>query len=140
MKWTSGNLEIDDDRSRIDLDRVVGWLANSYWARWAPTEITRRSWERASVVLGLYRGDELIGCARALTDFARFAYLSDVFVVPEFRGQGLGKWLVRTMLDHPEIGGVRWMLHTNDAHGLYRELGFMAADETVMQRPRPAVK
>jgi GNAT superfamily N-acetyltransferase len=137
MRWTNGDLEIDDDKARIDLDRIVAWLAQSYWAGWAPPEITRRSWETAGVQLGLYTNGEMIGCARAITDFARFAYLSDVYVEPEFRGQGLGRWLVQVMLEHPEIQNVRWVLHTKDAHGLYRQFDFEPADETVMQRARP---
>jgi GNAT superfamily N-acetyltransferase len=138
MRWTNGEYEIDDERARLDMERIVGWLAESYWARNTPVDMVRRSWDNAGVVLGLYRGDELIGCARALTDFARTAYLSDVNVVPEHRGHGLGRWLVQTMIEHPAIPAVRWILHTNDAHGLYKQLGFEAADETVMQRPRPA--
>jgi GNAT superfamily N-acetyltransferase len=136
MKWTNGAFEIDDDRDRIDLDRVAAWLAASYWAGWAPSEITRRSWERASVVLGMYHEGAMIGGARALTDFARFAYLSDVYVEPAYRGRGLGSWLVQTMLNHPEIGNVRWALHTDDAHGLYRAFGFVPASEKVMERLR----
>ncbi|MGH2616932.1 MAG: GNAT family N-acetyltransferase [Thermomicrobiales bacterium] len=138
MRWTNGDYEIDDERSRLDMDRIVGWLAKSYWARHTPEPAVRRSWQRSGVVFGLYRGDELIGCARAVTDFARFAYLSDVFVEPEYRGHGLGRWLVQTMIEHPDIPAVRWVLHTDDAHGLYGQLGFEPADETVMQRPRPA--
>jgi GNAT superfamily N-acetyltransferase len=137
MRWNNGDYELDDDRARIDMDRVVAWLAESYWAGTQPEAAVRRSWEAAGVVLGLYHNDEMIGCARAVTDFTRVAYLSDVFVLPEHRGHGLGRWLVQTMLAHPEIGPVRWVLHTADAHGLYRQLGFEAADETVMQRPRP---
>ena len=79
---------------------------------------------------------DLVGCARAITDFARFAYLSDVFIEPEHRGQGLGRWLVQTMLEHPDVPNVRWVLHTSDAHGLYRQFGFEPGDETVMQRSR----
>jgi GNAT superfamily N-acetyltransferase len=134
MRWTRDEYEIDDDRARLDMERIVGWLAGSYWARNTPEAAVRRSWERAGVVLGVYHGNELIGCARAVTDFARFAYLSDVFVLPEHRGHGLGRWLVETMIEHPEIPGVRWVLHTNDAHGLYGQFGFEPADETVMQR------
>jgi GNAT superfamily N-acetyltransferase len=137
MRWTNGEFELDDDRARLDMARIIGWLAHSYWAGSQPEAVVRRSWDRAGVVLGLYRADEMIGCARAITDFARFAYLSDVLVEPEYRGKGLGHWLVQTMLEHPDIPRVRWVLHTNDAHGLYRQLGFEAADETVMQRPRP---
>jgi GNAT superfamily N-acetyltransferase len=136
VKWTNGPFEIDDDRGRIDLERVTEWLATSYWAGWAPPEITRRSWERASVVLGLYHDGVMIGGARALTDFARFAYLSDVYVEPAYRGHGLGRWLVQTMIDHPEIGNVRWVLHTDNAQGFYREFGFVATDEKVMERLR----
>jgi GNAT superfamily N-acetyltransferase len=137
MRWTNSDYEIDDDRSRLDMDRIVCWLAESYWARNTPESAVRRSWEKAGVMLGLYKDAELIGCARAVTDFARFAYLSDVFVEPGHRGHGLGRWLVQTMIEHPDILGVRWVLHTDDAHGLYSQLGFEAPDETVMQRPRP---
>jgi GNAT superfamily N-acetyltransferase len=79
----------------------------------------------------------LVGCARAVTDFTRFAYLADVFILPEHRGHGLGRWLVQTMIEHPSVGNVRWVLHTLDAHGLYRQFGFELADEMVMQRPKP---
>src|SRR5687768_17649160 len=67
---------------------------------------------------------QMIGCARAITDFTRFAYLSDVYVEPEHRGHGLGRWLVQTMLEHPDVPRVRWVLHTdrkstrlNSSHG-----------------------
>ena len=140
MRWINGKYEIDDDRARLDMNRIAGWLAESYWARNTPEAAVRRSWERAGIVLGLYRDEEMVGCARSVTDFARFAYLSDVFVLPEHRGHGLGRWLVQTMIAHPEIQSVRWVLHTNDAHGLYGQLGFEAADKTVMQRPRPPIR
>jgi GNAT superfamily N-acetyltransferase len=138
MRWTNGAYEIDDEQSRLDMDRVVAWLAESYWAHSQSEAAVRRSWDAAGVSLGLYHGGQMIGCARAVTDFTRFAYLSDVYVEPEHRGQGLGRWLVQTMLDHPDVPQVRWVLHTVDAHDLYGQLGFLPADETVMQRPRPA--
>jgi GNAT superfamily N-acetyltransferase len=137
MRWTNGEFELDDDRARLDMDRIVAWLAESYWARNQTEAAVRRSWDAAGIVLGLYHGHAMIGCARAITDFTRFAYLSDVYLEPAYRGHGLGRWLVQTMLEHPEASQARWVLHTNDAHGLYRQLGFLPADETVMQRPRP---
>ena len=85
------------------MDRIVAWLAESYWAGTQPEAAVRRSWDAAGVTLGLYHGGEMIGCARAVTDFTRFAYLSDVYVEPEHRGHGLGRWLVQTMLDHPDV-------------------------------------
>jgi len=138
VRWTNGPYEIDDDQWRLDMDRIVAWLAESYWAGTQSEAAVRRSWDAAGVTLGLYHGDRMIGCVRAITDFTRFAYLSDAYIEPEYRGHGLGRWLVQTMLDHPDVPRVRWVLHTKDAHGLYCQLGFLPADETVMQRPRPA--
>ena len=142
MRWANGEYDIDDERSRLDMDRIVGWLAESYWARSQPEAAVRRSWDAAGVTLGLYHGDEMIGCTRAITDFTRFAYLSDVYVEPAHRGHGLGRWLVQTMLDHPNVLGVRWVLHTRGTTArLYHQLGFETlsetVDETVMQRRRP---
>jgi GNAT superfamily N-acetyltransferase len=137
MQWERDQFVIDDDRQRLDMPRIMGWLAESYWAGWRPAEEVRRSWDAAAVVLGLYEGQELIGCARAVTDLTRFAYLSDVYLNPAYRGHGLGRWLVQTMLDHPAISdNARWVLHTADAHGLYAQLGFEPAEESVMERPR----
>jgi GNAT superfamily N-acetyltransferase len=115
----------------------VSWLAESYWAGSQPEAAVRRSWDAAGVTLGLYHDGQMIGCARAITDFTRFGYLSDVYVDPGHRGNGLGRWLVQTMLDHPDVPRVRWVLHTADAHALYARFGFLPGDETVMQRPRP---
>jgi GNAT superfamily N-acetyltransferase len=142
MQWTRGAFALDDDRARLDMPRIVGWLAESYWARTQPEAAIRRSWDAAGVVLGLYDGDTMIGCCRAVTDFTRFAYLSDVYVDPAYRGQGLGRWLVETMLTHPELPRVRWVLHTRSyTTRFYEELGFELVGEkeeaTVMQRPRP---
>jgi GNAT superfamily N-acetyltransferase len=144
MRWEQGEYVIDDDRARLDLDRVVCWLADSYWARLTPEAAVRRSWQMSGVVLGLYHGETMVGCARAVTDFARFSYLSDVYVEPDHRGHGLGRWLVQTMIEHPEVQGVRWVLHTRSYTArLYEDFGFeVIADspnETVMQRPKPPI-
>lgn len=137
MQWTRDQFVIDDDRERLDRPRIMSWLAESYWAGWRPPAEVERSWDAAALVLGLYDGKELIGCARVVSDFTRFSYLSDIYVDPQYRGLGLGRWLVETTLDHPGISkNSRWLLHTSDAHGLYAQLGFLPADETVMQRPR----
>jgi len=137
MQWRRGQFTLDDDRQRLDMERILGWLSESYWARARTAAEVQRSWDAAGIVIGLYDGNTLIGCARAVTDFTRMAYLSDVYVEPAYRGTGLGRWLVQTMIEHPDAPAVRWVLHTSDAHGLYRQLGFEAADETVMQKPRP---
>ena len=137
MQWTRDQFVIDDDRARLDMPRIMGWLAESYWAGWRPPAEVRQSWDAAAVVLGLYDGQDLIGCARVVSDFTRFSYLSDVFVNPAYRGHGLGRWLVEIAVDHPAISeNSRWLLHTSDAHGLYERLGFEPAADNVMERPR----
>lgn len=91
---------VSDDPAKLDLDLVCGFLAGSYWARDTPRETIRRSIEN-SRAFGLYRGGEQAGFARAVTDYARFAYLADVFVLEAHRGRGLGAWLVECVLHRP---------------------------------------
>lgn len=123
-EWRRGGLTISTDPARLDLAVVHGFLTESYWAKGIPIETVRRSIE-ASLPFGLYRGPRQIGFARVVTDFATFAYLADVFVLPEARGEGLGTWLVETVVSHPRLQGLRrWVLLTADAHGLYRKFGF----------------
>jgi len=96
----------------------------AYWARGVPRAVVERAITN-SLVFGLYAAGEQVGFARVVTDQATFAWLADVFVLPEHRGHGLGKRLVRAALDHPGLQGLRWfLLGTADAHGLYRQLGF----------------
>ena len=123
--WAQGEFEISTDPARIDLNRVHEFLTISYWAREIPVEIVRRSIENA-LCFGIYCGDRQVGFARVITDRATFAYLADVFVLPEYRGRGLSKWMMECILAHPDLQGLRrWMLATQDAHGLYRQYGFL---------------
>jgi GNAT superfamily N-acetyltransferase len=128
MDWRRGPHLVSDDRSRLDLSVVHGALARSYWAEQIPLELVRRSLEH-SLCFGLYCADDgrQIGFARVVTDRATFAYLSDVFVTEEHRGQGLGRFLVECVHAHPELQGLRrWLLVTRDAHTLYSKLGWRA--------------
>ena len=116
--------EIDTDRTRLDLPLVHRFLAASHWAQDIPIAVLERAVEQ-SLPFGLYREAAQIGFARVVTDRATFGYLADVFVLPEERGKGLGRWLVETVLDHPELQGLRrWLLGTRDARGLYARCGF----------------
>jgi GNAT superfamily N-acetyltransferase len=119
------DLEISTDRTRIDVDLVHRFLAASYWANGRPREIVERSIEH-SLCFGAYTGGRQVAFARVITDYAVHAYLADVFVVPELRGRGISKALMRSILDHPGLQGLRWTLGTRDAHGLYAEFGFKA--------------
>ena len=128
-------LELDDDPSRIDVAAVHDYLANeSYWARGRPYEVVERLVQEAQRVVGLYDGDRQIGFARAFTDGASLVYLADVYVLPEYRRRGLGVELIREMVENGPLAGLRWILHTRDAHGLYAKFGFGEPSERVMER------
>jgi GNAT superfamily N-acetyltransferase len=123
-EWTRGKFRISTRRELIPLDVVHSFLTGSYWAAGIDEATVRRSIDH-SLAFGLYDGDVLAGFGRVITDFATFAYIADVFVVPPYRGRGLGKWLVEVMTTHPELEKLRsWYLRTQDAHGLYAQFGF----------------
>jgi GNAT superfamily N-acetyltransferase len=122
--WQRDGYLISTDASMLDLEVVHGYLSRSYWAAGVPEDVVRRSIEN-SLCFGVYRGEEQAGFARVVTDRATFAYLADVFVLDEHRGQGIGKWLLEVILSHPDLQGLRrWMLATRDAHDLYRRYAF----------------
>lgn len=122
---TQAGYEIDDDQARLDLDVITGFLLTTYWSKHRSRETIERAVER-SFGVGLYAPDgEQAGFARVVGDATTFAWLADVFVLPEHRGQGLARILVTAVLEHPDHAGVeRWMLATLDAHGVYAPLGF----------------
>ena len=129
-------LVLDDDRKRIDVDAVHDFLSNaSYWARGRPHDVVERLVRNANRVVGIYDGDRLVGFARAFTDGATLAYLADVFVLDEYRGRGLGVELIREMIDNGPYAHLGWILHTRDAHGLYRKFGFVDPTDRVLERP-----
>jgi ribosomal protein S18 acetylase RimI-like enzyme len=129
-------LVLDDDPSRIDVDAVHDYLANhSYWAHGRPCDVVERLTREAQRVVGLYDGDRQVGFARAFTDGVSLVYLADVYVLPDYRGRGLGVELVREMVENGPYARLRWTLHTRDAHGLYRKVGFAEPSERLMERP-----
>jgi GNAT superfamily N-acetyltransferase len=129
--------ELDDDRDRIDLDAVHDFVANhSYWAPGRPRDEQERLVQEAQRVVGLYHDGRQIGFARAVSDGASITYLADVYVLPEYRGRGLGVELVREMVENGPYADKRWLLHTADAHALYEKFGFGPPSDRVMERPR----
>ena len=120
---------ISTDPTRLDLDTVVDMLTRAYWAVGRPRERTERALQN-SLVFGVYEGDKQVGMARVVTDYSIFAYLCDVFIHEDYRGHGLGKWLIQTILEHPDLVEMRrWVLVTDDAHGLYKQYGFTSIDD-----------
>lgn len=129
--------EVDADPSRIDLDAVCAFLrTEAYWARWRSDEVIRAQVRSAWRVVGGYAPDGTqVGFARAFSDGYALAYLADVYVLDGHRGRGLGKRIVRAMIDEGPGAKFRWMLHTADAHGLYRGFGFAEPDAQYLERP-----
>jgi GNAT superfamily N-acetyltransferase len=128
-------IELDDDPRRIDVAAVHDFLANhAYWAKGRPYEVVERLIREAQRVVGVYDGDRQVGFARAFTDGVALVYLADVYVVPEYRGRGLGIELVRTMVEDGPYANLRWILHTRDMHRLYARFGFTEPSERVMER------
>ena len=118
------DIEVSTDRARLDLPLIERFLNTSYWAAGRPREVIERSIAH-SLCFGVYTAGRQIGFGRVITDRAVFGYLSDVFVLPEFRGRGVGKYLVKAMLEHPDVRGLNLLLlRTRDAHGLYAQFGF----------------
>ncbi len=115
---------ISTDPARLQLEAICQFLAQSYWANERPRQVIARSLEN-SLCFGVYQGNKQVGLARVVTDYATYAWLCDVFIHPDYRGRGLGKWLMTSLLAHPELLHVRrWALATRDAHDLYRKYGF----------------
>jgi GNAT superfamily N-acetyltransferase len=121
----NGEYSITTDQSKFDLEVIHHYLAyDSYWAQNIPMETVKKMIAN-SLCFGVCYQDKQIGFARMITDKAVFAYLADVFILPEYRGQGLSKWLMQTILSHPDLQGLRRiLLVTSDAHGLYEKFGF----------------
>jgi GNAT superfamily N-acetyltransferase len=133
----AGGFEVDDDPGRIDVEAVHDFVSNhSYWAPGRPRDEQERLVREAQRVVGVYDGERQIGFARAVSDGASVTYLADVYVLPEYRGRGLGVELVREMIENGPYADKRWILHTADAHSLYAKFGFGAPSERVMERPR----
>ena len=124
METTRESFTISDDRARLDRAAVHRFLDGSYWAKGIPREVVDRSIDH-SLSFGVYDGEAQVGFARVVTDFATYAYVADVFVLESHRGRGLARWLMETILSHPDLQGIRrWNLVTRDAHELYRRVGF----------------
>ena len=125
-----GDILVSCDRQKLDVNRIHAFLTRSYWAEGVSRETVERSIEH-SIPFGLYCDGEQAGFARVISDQASYAYLADVYVEEPFRGRGLSKLLMRAVMAHPELQGLRrWILGTRDAHGLYRRFGF-----SELQRP-----
>ena len=141
MEWNRDKFAITCDPAKQDYAVIAQFLATSYWASGIPSETVAKSLAN-SLCFGVFDGARQIGFARVISDRATIAYLGDVFILPEYRGLGLAKWLMDCIVSHPDLQGLRrWILATRDAHGLYRKFGFtpLKKPELFMERHDPDV-
>lgn len=120
----STDLIISTEKEKLDIPLIHSFLTNAYWAKGRTIEKVKKSINN-SICFGLYLNNKQIGFARIITDKVVFAYIMDVFIVEEERGNGYSKKLMKEILNHPELIGIKtWFLETKDAHGLYERFGF----------------
>jgi GNAT superfamily N-acetyltransferase len=133
---TDADFEIDDDPARVDRDVVWEFLSTrAYWGRWRARDDVDRQLDGAWRQVAAYVDGRMVGFARAVSDGVALAYLADVFVLDDYRGRGVGRALVTAMIDDGPGADFRWMLHTKDAHDLYRPFGFAEPDASMLERP-----
>jgi len=139
--WINGSFTVTCDPAKMDRAMIAEFLASSYWAKGIPPATVEKSLEH-SLCFALRDGNHQVGFARVISDHATIAFLNDVFVLPEYRGRGLSKWLMECITSHSELQGLRrWVLATRDAHGLYEKFGFtpLKRPEIFMERHNPNV-
>ncbi|MEH7306352.1 GNAT family N-acetyltransferase [Neobacillus drentensis] len=142
--WINKGFSISTNKEYLDLTLIHTYLSQeAYWSKGIPKQIVKKAIENSPLCFGVYKGEvgkdviEQVGFARVISDLATYAYLSDVFILPDYRKLGLSKWLMGIITNHSELQGVRrFMLATNDAHSLYNQYGFEQIDnpELFMQK------
>lgn len=133
---------VTTDNEKLDFDSIHKWITNSYWANGRTKEAMKKVMDN-SLNFGLFHNDKQVGFARVITDYHTFSYLCDVIIDEDYRGRGLGKLLMKEVLEYPPLITMkRWLLFTKDAHGLYEHFGFTKDDmpERTMVKKNPEVR
>lgn len=141
MKWHKDAYLISDNPEDLDYDVIHRFLSQSYWAEKIPRNIVEELCKN-SLCFGIYLDGGQVGFGRLITDYATFAFVSDVFVLEEHRNRGLADWMLVCMKEHPRMQGLRrWMLATKDAHALYSKHGFvpMKNPDWFMEKAKPDI-
>lgn len=125
---SKGEYWVTTDNEKLDFDSIHQWITNSYWANGRTKEAMKKVMDN-SLNFGLFHNDKQVGFARVITDYHTFSYLCDVIIDEDYRGRGLGKLLMKEVLEYPPLIIMkRWLLFTKDAHGLYEHFGFAKDD------------
>jgi GNAT superfamily N-acetyltransferase len=143
--YSHNQFYIVTDKNLLHLDIIADYICNeSYWGKEMTPDLVKKSIENSPLCFGLFDGNprvnpsaKQVGFARVITDFVRFAYLADVFILKEYRGRGLSKWLIETIVNEPELKGAAFHLATRDAHTLYEKFGFQTIDQPENRMLRP---
>ncbi|MCX6169466.1 MAG: GNAT family N-acetyltransferase [Ignavibacteriales bacterium] len=123
-EFKKGKYSISTDKRRLQIKTIHGFLIDAYWSKGISVERVKKA-IHGSICFGVYYDEVQIGFARVVTDRASFGYIADVFIIEEYRKRGLSKWLMKCILNYPELNDLKsWMLATKDAHGLYAKFGF----------------
>lgn len=144
LRWTRNDgFTISTDKSHLDVEMIFQFLSEeSYWVKGIPKELVEASIQN-SLCFGIYEGDpavgnpKQVGFARVVSDFVRFAWLADVFVLPEYRGRRLSKWLISVIVEYPGLKGTAFNLATKDAHSLYAQFDFKPLENPERRMVRP---
>jgi len=128
MKWMKDDFTLYDEREKADAETVHSLLARTYWAKGRSLETVKKT-IAGSLCFSLYERDLQVGFARAMTDYATYAIILDVVILEDYRGRGLGKWMMECITGHPELASLKQVLWTADADGLYRKSGFFVPDK-----------
>ncbi len=141
QSYEKNGVTVTTDPSKLDVAAIHVYLSRAYWSEGIPRKIVERAIAN-SLCFGLFSGTKQIGLARVVTDRATYAYLCDVYVLEEFRGKGLGVWLMECVMKHPDLQRLRrFSLATRDAHGLYRKFGFaeLTKPQSQMEITKPDI-
>lgn len=133
MEWEFEDYTINTDKSLVSVDRVKEFLSDSYWASDRSKEVIEKSIMN-SLCYGVYHGEELVGFARVISDYATTYWICDVYIDKNHRGKGLGKRLIGCIVENEEFKNIRGILATKDAHGLYEQFGFERVESRFMKR------
>lgn len=138
-EFIKGEYVISTDKSKLDYNVILGFFNSAYWTVNLYEDVIIRSIAN-SLCFGVYHNDKQVGFARVITDYCRFAYLADVFIIPEYRKRGLSKWLMEVILNYYKFDSPNWMLATKDADGLYEKFGFKIIPEELNEEKNKSIK